>query len=442
MASWAPSGVSKLAAQNPSGAPSAMAPGRRRHQARPPPASAARSAARPAVSSMRRRLGRRARTTASFIPVSSRAAPPPRRPRGTRPRASGLSAPRRSSRSWTSRCTPTASPSPGQRLERLSASTGSPWKPVTVRGLVVHVVVDQGHFGRFGVIAEQLQVDIRQPGGRAVPHGAAQVGPERRQPLHPGQGQPAQRSQFLRLGVGAEQRDVLAHRIFHHRRCRARPRAGAAEAGATARRLAGPYSSPSSTTMRAAAAAISACTLSITPPLCPSAGAGTAAAGVRGRLEGPSDNSRMHIHILGICGTFMGGAGGAGPRSGPQGDRLRRRRLPADERPAARARHRPDRGLRRRPAGAGARHLRGRQRGHARAPARRHAALSADGSHPGRRRSRYTSGPQWLAEHVLHGRHVLAVAGTHGKTTTTSMLAWILEQAGLAARASWSAACR
>ena len=43
----------------------------------------------------------------------------------------------------------------------------------------------------------------------------------------------------------------------------------------------------------------------------------------------------------------------------------------------------------------------------------------------------YTSGPQWLAEHVLHGRHVLAVAGTHGKTTTTSMLAWILEQAGL-----------
>ena len=42
----------------------------------------------------------------------------------------------------------------------------------------------------------------------------------------------------------------------------------------------------------------------------------------------------------------------------------------------------------------------------------------------------YTSGPQWLTEHVLRGRHVLAVAGTHGKTTTTSMLAWILESAG------------
>jgi len=44
----------------------------------------------------------------------------------------------------------------------------------------------------------------------------------------------------------------------------------------------------------------------------------------------------------------------------------------------------------------------------------------------------YTSGPQWLSEHVLQGRHVLAVAGTHGKTSTTSMLTWILEDAGLA----------
>jgi UDP-N-acetylmuramate: L-alanyl-gamma-D-glutamyl-meso-diaminopimelate ligase len=43
----------------------------------------------------------------------------------------------------------------------------------------------------------------------------------------------------------------------------------------------------------------------------------------------------------------------------------------------------------------------------------------------------YISGPQWLAEHVLYGRHVLAVAGTHGKTTTASLLAWLLEHAGL-----------
>jgi UDP-N-acetylmuramate: L-alanyl-gamma-D-glutamyl-meso-diaminopimelate ligase len=43
----------------------------------------------------------------------------------------------------------------------------------------------------------------------------------------------------------------------------------------------------------------------------------------------------------------------------------------------------------------------------------------------------YVSGPQWLAENVLHGRWVLAVAGTHGKTTTSAMLAWLLEDAGL-----------
>ncbi|HTF83473.1 MAG TPA: UDP-N-acetylmuramate:L-alanyl-gamma-D-glutamyl-meso-diaminopimelate ligase [Cellvibrio sp.] len=44
----------------------------------------------------------------------------------------------------------------------------------------------------------------------------------------------------------------------------------------------------------------------------------------------------------------------------------------------------------------------------------------------------YTSGPQWLRDYVLPGKWVLAVAGTHGKTTTSSMLAWILEYAGMA----------
>ena len=43
----------------------------------------------------------------------------------------------------------------------------------------------------------------------------------------------------------------------------------------------------------------------------------------------------------------------------------------------------------------------------------------------------YTSGPQWLSENLLRERWVLAVAGTHGKTTTTAMLLWIMEQAGL-----------
>lgn len=43
----------------------------------------------------------------------------------------------------------------------------------------------------------------------------------------------------------------------------------------------------------------------------------------------------------------------------------------------------------------------------------------------------YTSGPQWLGEYVLPNKWVLAVAGTHGKTTTASILAWLLEEAGL-----------
>jgi len=46
------------------------------------------------------------------------------------------------------------------------------------------------------------------------------------------------------------------------------------------------------------------------------------------------------------------------------------------------------------------------------------------------RGDRYQSGPQWLAENILHGKWVLAVSGTHGKTTTSSMLAWILEASG------------
>lgn len=48
-----------------------------------------------------------------------------------------------------------------------------------------------------------------------------------------------------------------------------------------------------------------------------------------------------------------------------------------------------------------------------------------------RRKLAYQSGPQWLGEELLRERHVLAVAGTHGKTTTASMLVWVLEQVGL-----------
>ena len=138
----------------------------------------------------------------------------------------------------------------------------------------------------------------------------------------------------------------------------------------------------------------------------------------------------MHIHILGICGTFMGGLAALAREAGhqvtgcdagvypPMSDQLRALGIDLIE-------------------GFGTEQLslkpdvwvvgnvvsRARNAdGTARYPLME--AILDQGL-------RYTSGPQWLAEHVLQGRHVLAVAGTHGKTTTTSMLAWILEHAGL-----------
>jgi len=130
----------------------------------------------------------------------------------------------------------------------------------------------------------------------------------------------------------------------------------------------------------------------------------------------------MHIHILGICGTFMGGLAALACEAGhrvtgcdanvypPMSDQLRALGIELIE-------------------GYGAEQLALQpdlfvvgnvvSRGNA----LMEAVLDAGAA--------YTSGPQWLADHVLQGRHVLAVAGTHGKTTTTSMLAWILEQAGL-----------
>jgi UDP-N-acetylmuramate: L-alanyl-gamma-D-glutamyl-meso-diaminopimelate ligase len=130
----------------------------------------------------------------------------------------------------------------------------------------------------------------------------------------------------------------------------------------------------------------------------------------------------MHIHILGICGTFMGGLAALAREAGhqvtgcdanvypPMSDQLRALGIELIE-------------------GFGAEQMALKPdvfvvgnvvtRGNA----LMEAVLDAGAA--------YTSGPQWLAEHVLPGRHVLAVAGTHGKTTTTSMLAWVLEQAGL-----------
>ena len=133
----------------------------------------------------------------------------------------------------------------------------------------------------------------------------------------------------------------------------------------------------------------------------------------------------MHIHILGICGTFMGSLALLAREAGhvvtgadqnvypPMSDQLETAGIELYQ-------------------GYDAEHI---------------AALSPDSVIIGNALSRgnpsveyvldeglhYQSGPEWLSEHVLRGRWVLAVAGTHGKTTTASMLAWILSYAGLEA---------
>ena len=131
----------------------------------------------------------------------------------------------------------------------------------------------------------------------------------------------------------------------------------------------------------------------------------------------------MHIHILGICGTFMGGLAALAREAGhrvtgcdsgvypPMSDQLRALGIELMEGYGAdQLALRPDVFV------VGNVVTRGNPL--------MEAVLDAGAA--------YTSGPQWLAEQVLQGRHVLAVAGTHGKTTTTAMLAWILDKAGLA----------
>ena len=138
----------------------------------------------------------------------------------------------------------------------------------------------------------------------------------------------------------------------------------------------------------------------------------------------------MHIHILGVCGTFMGGLAALAREAGhkvtgcdsgvypPMSDQLRALGIDLIEGFGADQ-------LSLQPGMFVVGNVVSRARlsdGSAKFPL---IEAILDAGLP------YTSGPQWLAEHVLQGRHVIAVAGTHGKTTTTAMVAWILECAGL-----------
>ncbi len=129
----------------------------------------------------------------------------------------------------------------------------------------------------------------------------------------------------------------------------------------------------------------------------------------------------MRLHILGICGTFMGGIAALARELGHEVEGSDANVYP----PMSTQLERLGITLKK---GYAAEHLQpapdlvvvgnALSRGN---PAIEHM-LDA--------RLRYVSGPQWLGETLLADRRVLAVAGTHGKTTTTSLLAWILESAG------------
>ncbi|HED34476.1 MAG TPA: UDP-N-acetylmuramate:L-alanyl-gamma-D-glutamyl-meso-diaminopimelate ligase [Gammaproteobacteria bacterium] len=134
----------------------------------------------------------------------------------------------------------------------------------------------------------------------------------------------------------------------------------------------------------------------------------------------------MHIHILGICGTFMGGIALLAKQAGhkvsgsdanvypPMSTQLEAQGIELMQ-------------------GFKAEHLREQssepldQVVVGNVMSRGNEAIE----HVLNKNMAFTSGPQWLAENVLKDRWVLAVAGTHGKTTTSSILAWILEYAGL-----------
>src|SRR5215216_4662470 len=129
----------------------------------------------------------------------------------------------------------------------------------------------------------------------------------------------------------------------------------------------------------------------------------------------------MHVHILGICGTFMGGIAAIAKAAGhrvtgcdtnvypPMSEQLSALGIELIQGfGAEQAALKPDVWV------IGNVVTRGNPL--------MEAILDGGG--------RYISGPQWLAEEILAGRHVLAVAGTHGKTTLSTMLAWILEEQG------------
>ena len=80
---------------------------------------------------------------------------------------------------------------------------------------IVHPMINQRNLRRLAVITKQLQVNIGQTRGGAMPYRASQMGPKLGHALHPDQRQTAQGQQFARLRLAAKKRDVIHHRLFN-----------------------------------------------------------------------------------------------------------------------------------------------------------------------------------------------------------------------------------
>ena len=296
----------------------------------------------------------------------------------------------------------------GHRYMHAQGIHNAPLKTRHSADLKTHAHVDQRNLGRLGIVAKELEIDVRLTRRGAAPDRAAQMRPKSFQALHPAQCQFTQQAQLQWLGIHAKKCDVFLHRQFKLivvRQCRTARQPQLFGRAALGRTIFLPFLHHQ-----------------------PRGGVGNFL--FRGLHGSIVHNRHMHIHILGICGTFMGGLAALAREAGhkvtgcdagvypPMSDQLRALGIDLME-------------------GFGAKQLDlkpdlfvvgnvvSRARLASGEPKFPLMEAILDAGVP------YTSGPQWLAEHVLQGRHVLAVAGTHGKTTTTAMLSWILHSAGL-----------
>jgi len=307
----------------------------------------------------------------------------------------------------------------------------------------VHTLIEQEHLHVLGTVRKEVQVQVGVARRAAIQDSAHQMGFKPGQALHPFEGVQAQGLQALGVLLSFRVAQMLTQRCLNllavgqggtSTRVARDVRAGALPG--VDKRLAflghelGGQRCDTVLLCYPAGAVLHRAGFPLAQaPTCWSQSTGLAAPAPHPlRIPGfprracPAHASAMHLHILGICGTFMGGLARLAQEAGhrvtgcdaavypPMSEQLRAAGIELVE-------------------GFGAEQLALNPDLYvvgnvvARGNPLFEAVLEA--------RRPFVSGPEWVGRHILPGRHVLAVAGTHGKTTTSSLLAWILEAAGL-----------